>query len=273
MSGPGERPDAPGPDRSGGADAGGGSPDGGVPRQPPATLLVGTLGLLAMAAGLAIVLVHQWASPRIEAHRARELRVAIQEVLGGPARYETRWLADGELMDSLPAGRDTASATPVYAGFDSGGGLIGYAMAGEKPGYQDVVRLIFGYDPEGEVVVGMKVLESKETPGLGSKIISDSSFVGEFAGVETPLVPVKDPEGAPGEVDIITGATISSETVVEIINERLELLTPALRPASRAGAAHDEERTGILSGSDLPGEVRGRGPATARVPPRGGGRP
>jgi len=198
------------------------------PRQPPALLLVGTLGLLAAVAGLAIVLVHQWASPRIEVHRARELRAAIQEVLGGPERYETRWLRDGRLSGELPEGADSSSATPVYAGFDAGGQLLGYAMAGEKPGYQDVVRVIFGYDPARDRVVGMKVLESKETPGLGAKITSDSAFIAEFRGVETPLVGVKDGGEGPAEVDMITGATISSEVVIEIINERIERLTPAL---------------------------------------------
>ena len=31
-------------------------------------------------------------------------------------------------------------------------------------------------------VIGMKVLESKETPGLGDKIEKDSAFVAEFRG-------------------------------------------------------------------------------------------
>lgn len=236
-----------GPQRAGGAGAGSGGPQRGgdrapggperIPSQPPAALLVGSLGLLATLAGLGIVLVHQWANPRIEAHRARQLRSAIGEVLGGPERYETRWIADGALVDGAAPGLDTTSATPVYAGYDGGGRLLGFAVAGQKAGYQDVVRLIFGYDPDAGRILGMKVLESKETPGLGAKITSDSSFIGEFRGVETPLVGVKDGGDAPGEVDMITGATISSEVVIEIINERIRSLGPALRDGRTAGAA------------------------------------
>lgn len=207
------------------------------PEQPPAFRLVGTLGTAAVLAGLAIVFVHQWAQPRIEAHRARELRAAIQEVLGGPERYERRWVVDGELHGTLPAGVDSTEAVTVYAGYDASDRLVGYAVPGEKPGYQDVIRLIFGYDPAGDRVLGMKVLESKETPGLGAKITSDSSFIGEFDGIEPPLEGVKENGDGPHEVDMITGATISSEAVIEIINGRLEALGPTLRSGAAKGGA------------------------------------
>jgi electron transport complex protein RnfG len=197
---------------------------------------VGTLGAVAVVAGLAIVLVYQWARPQIEAHDARELRQAIQQVLGEPESYRTRWVRDGSLLDSLPAGADSSSATRVYAGYGESGRLLGYAIPGEKPGYQDVVGLIFGYDPGRDLVLGMKVLESKETPGLGAKIVSDSSFLGEFHGVEPPLEGVKEGGAGPHEVDMITGATISSKTVIEIINERLHTLKPALTGGSDAAA-------------------------------------
>jgi electron transport complex protein RnfG len=72
----------------------------------------------------------------------------------------------------------------------------------------------------------MKVLESKETPGLGDKIFKDMDFVTGFQGVETPIVGVKQgaATGAENEVDMITGATISSRTVIGIINHRVEAL-------------------------------------------------
>lgn len=213
--------------RATGPAAGGAGP---APEQPSAVRLVGTLGGAAMLAGLAIVLVNAWAQPRIAEHRARALRDAVTEVLGGPERFEARWVVDGRVEETLPAGADSASAAAVYAGWDAQGGLVGFAVPGEKPGYQDVVRVIFGYDPRSGRVLGMKVLASKETPGLGSRITTDSSFIGEFRGVEAPLVAVKEEAGGtPGQVDMITGATISSRTVVEIINARLEAVGPALR--------------------------------------------
>ena len=204
------------------------SPPGAIGSQPSSLLLVGTLGVLSVVAGIAIVLVHGWAQPRIEAHQAAELRQAIEEVLGEPRRYDTRWVVDGKLLDSLPAGVDSSAARPVYAGFAADGHMVGYAVPGQKPGYQDVVKLIFGYDPTTRKVLGMKVLESKETPGLGAKITSDSAFIHGFDGVLAPIDGVKHPAQGPHQVDMITGATISSTTVITIINRSLEAVGPAL---------------------------------------------
>jgi electron transport complex protein RnfG len=95
--------------------------------------------------------------------------------------------------------------------------------------------VIFGYDPTTKTLLGMKVLESKETPGLGDRIEKDTVWVAQFVGVESPLEPVRTGRGTgkPTEVDLITGATISSRTIVRIINEALERLGPALE--SRGG--------------------------------------
>jgi len=256
----------------GGAEAGTGGGagregGGGMPVQPSSSRLVGTLGLLSVVAGVAIVLVHAWAQPRIEAHQREELRLAIEEVLGEPQRYETRWIRDGRLLDSLPAGADSSAASPVYAGFDANGRLVGYAIPGQKAGYQDVVRLIFGYDPDAGKVLGMKVLESKETPGLGAKITSDSAFIHGFDGVEAPIEGVKHPARDAHQVDMITGATISSTTVISIINDRLEAVGPVL---SKAGT-----RTATAAGSpgaDAPRTAAAAGPGPrAAGPGQGGG--
>ncbi len=234
-TGQGDRPaDSAATSPDGSAASGGGARGS----QPSSLLLVGALGLLSVVAGIAIVLVHGWAQPRIEAHRAAELRQAIEEVLGEPQRYETRWVVSGKLLDSLPAGVDSSAARPVYAGYAADGHMVGYAVPGQKPGYQDVVKLIFGYDPADRKVLGMKVLESKETPGLGAKITSDSAFIHGFDSVLAPLIDgVKHPAQDPHQVDMITGATISSTTVITIINQSLEAVGSALGGAP-GRAAH-----------------------------------
>ena len=75
------------------------------------------------------------------------------------------------------------------------------------------------------------MLDSKETPGLGDKIFKDQTFVDQFfAGPETPLVGVKAGagKGLPNEIDTITGATISSKVVIDIINHGLEEWRPVI---------------------------------------------
>ena len=202
-----------------------------VRRDAPATRLVATLAIAGALAGLLIVSVHQWAQPRIVAHQARVLGEAVQEVLRAPASYETLWLVDGQLTATLPAGSDSTAFERVWQGRDAQGAVIGYAIAGAEPGFQDVIRLIFGWDPATDRLLGMKVLENKETPGLGDKIVKDTVFVGGFEGAGAPLVGVKSGAGtgADEEVDMITGATISSRAVIDIINHRIEALGPAIR--------------------------------------------
>lgn len=215
----------------GAAPAGGNGPQG--PAETPevaSSRLMATLAIAGALAGLVIVLVFQWAEPRIQAHRAAALRAAVNEVLGDPASYHSLYVTGDGLSETPPAGVDTAVAEKVFLGFDAGGSPVGYAVTGAEPGYQDLIHLIFGYDPDREEVLGMKVLESKETPGLGDKIIKDDAFVSGFDGARTPLVGVKANEGTgdPSEVDMITGATISSRTVIGTINHRLEALGEAI---------------------------------------------
>ena len=70
-------------------------------------------------------------------------------------------------------------------------------------------------------MVGMEILQSRETPGLGDKIYKDADFVASFndLSADPQIVTVKKGAGsAANEVDAITGATISSKAVVQIIN-------------------------------------------------------
>ncbi len=186
--------------------------------------MIVTLAVAGAVAGAAIVTVFNWAQPRIEAHQAAQLADAITEVLGGAERYETAFLEGGVFTKAPQA--DTAVLDRVYVGYDEGGTPRGVAIVTEASGFSDVVRVIFGYEPATEVLLGMKVLESKETPGLGDKIEKDSMFVREFTDVGTPLLGVKKDRatGAHEEVVMITGATISSRTVVDMINRRLEAI-------------------------------------------------
>ena len=203
-----------------------GASEGAAPVQvsTSAARMVATLAVAGALAGAAIVMAFSWAQPRIEANQAARLAGAITEVLGGAERYETVFL-DGDAFTKAPQA-DTATLDRVYVGYDEGGTPRGVAIVTEASGFSDVVRVIFGYEPATKVLLGMKVLENKETPGLGDKIEKDSMFVREFVDVGTPLLGVKKDRatGAHDEVVMITGATISSRTVVDMINRRLEAI-------------------------------------------------
>lgn len=192
--------------------------------------LVGTLAGAGAIAGALLVSVYGWAAPQIRAHQEAALDAAVMEVLASPARYQTLWLVGDRVRADLPAGADSASTERVFLGFDDADRPVGWAIVGARPGFQDVIRLIFGYDAASNTLLGMRVLESKETPGLGDKIEKDSAFVAGFGGAVAPLRGVKAGAStdATDEVDMITGATISSRAIIEIINERVAALDPLL---------------------------------------------
>lgn len=202
------------------------------PQEPnvPAWRLWSTLTIAGALAGFAIVLVYQWANPKIVAHQAQVIRAAVEEVLKEPDHVRTLYVVGDSLSPQAPAGVDTLQADRVFLGFDANNQPVGFAVLGEEPGFQAEIQLIFGYAPRTKTILGMSVLESQETPGLGDKITSDSAFIKGFAGALGPIKGVKvgSETGDKHEVDMITGATISSTAVIRIINDRIAAVGPML---------------------------------------------
>jgi electron transport complex protein RnfG len=193
--------------------------------------LMATLTVAGALAGLLIVLVNQHTKPIIDKYKAEQLQKAVYEVLPGTERYNTYYLVDNMLSLTLPDGAKESEFKRIYVGYDNAGQVNGVAVSRGESGFQDVVQIIFGFEPATGKLSGMKVLDSKETPGLGDKIFKDRAFVDQFfAGPDTPLVAVKAGagKGLPGEIDTITGATISSKVVISIINHGLEEWLPVL---------------------------------------------
>jgi electron transport complex protein RnfG len=219
-----------------GAPANGAPPPPAPPPQVRASRLLTVLATGGAIAGFLIVVAYGWASPIIEHNKAVALQGAIGEVLKAPAQVDTLFVSGDSLATQIPAGVDPKRVERVYLGYDADHRPIGYAIAVGEPGFADIVRVIFGYDPATKQLIGMKVIESKETPGLGDKIEKDSAFVKQFQDALTPLVGVKPDRHKAGDktqIDMITGATISSRAVIRIINNALTRLRPALERYSQ----------------------------------------
>ena len=230
-----------------GADAGSTGSVGGVgiaPERPKASSfrLLMTLGFAGALAGALLVFVFLWSQPKILAYRAKVLKEAVTEVLKGPDSFESIFLMNGEFVAQVPEGVDTLDLDRVFLGYDEEGDPVGFAMEAEGFGFQDIIAVIFGYDAETGQVLGMKVLRHLETPGLGDKIVKDAPFVAEFDGVNTPILGVKPDRntGDPAQVDMITGATISSKAVIKIINERIAELGDLLAGYEPTGGGQEE---------------------------------
>lgn len=206
-------------------------PDAGT----PSWKLLATLGGAGAVAGLLLVVAWQSTLPAITAHRAQAEQAAVAEVLKAPARMDTLYVIDGKLSRT-PTG-DPAKLERLYEGYDERGTRTGVAVVAGEPGFADVISVMVGFDPASGELLGMKILGQKETPGLGDKIEKDSVFVGQFAAARTPLTGVKTRSGEDkGQIVTITGATISSRTVIRIINNavaRWQPLVAAYRPEAR----------------------------------------
>jgi electron transport complex protein RnfG len=182
--------------------------------------MMSTLGIAGMCSGFAIVGIFLATQPRIERNRAEALEAAIFRVLEG-ARSRAAFVLRGADLVPYESGEEgLPKEEAIYAGYDEAGALLGFAIPAEGAGFQDTIKLIYGFDAVARRVVGMEVLESRETPGLGDKIIKDADFVSNFRNlsVDPEVVVVKAGRTNDNEVDAISGATISSKAVVRIIN-------------------------------------------------------
>jgi electron transport complex protein RnfG len=192
------------------------------------------MGGAGALAGLLIVLVYQFTLPGILANRAERLESAILEVVPGSQTYHPLYLIDGALTDTLPTGADARKVEKIYAAVDGSGSVKGYAIPTSEPGFADAVDVIFGFDPGKPGTLGLMILNSRETPGLGDKIEADE-WRGQFADAATPVSGVKAGQSAkPQDVEMITGATISSRTVIAAINKGVTRWQPLIA-AYRSG--------------------------------------
>ena len=195
--------------------------------QPSGLRMVLTMGGLGLVCGVLIVLTFQLTLPVIKANKARALEKAIFEVVP-QARTKTVYKQVDDRLEPLEDEDETA--IKYYAGYVDGH-LVGVVMEAAGQGFQDIVRILYGYSPESKCVVGMKILESKETPGLGTKIETDPDFRANFdallmelaedgQSMTHPVVLVKpNTKTDPWQIEAITGATISSRAVATIMEK------------------------------------------------------
>lgn len=208
------------------------------PRAPDVSpwRLIGVLAGGGAFAGLLLVVVFLSTKDAIAQHKAQVLEETVREVLGAPERIETLWLRDGRLTPEAPP--DPRGVERVWRGLRADGTAVGVAIESKGAGFADDIRLLFGWDPATGRILAFRVLENKETPGLGDGIAKNPAFVEGFRGAKAPLKGVKpggarDPEA--GEVHTITGATVSSRAVIRIVNRAVERWRPLLSTGGGEG--------------------------------------
>ena len=163
-----------------------------------------TLFLIAAVVAGALAGVNAVTKPIIDAQNEAKTQAAIAAVLPGGF--------DEMITDYEDA---TGLVSKIYKGAN------GYALEVLPSGFDNTITMMVGVDNEGNVL-GISVVSHTETAGLGAVAAATTSageaFRGQFVGKSGSVAVSKDG----GELDAITGATITSRAICAGVNAALD---------------------------------------------------
>lgn len=172
------------------------------------------LGIIAVIAAVVLAVTNIVTRGPIARHQEAELQEALNAVLAAES-YEQLDVPEGY------------TATGLYAARQDGQ-IIGWCVTAKAAGYGGDVAVTLGVDASG-LVTGCVVgdLNFAETAGYGSRAREDA-FQDQFKGIDVV---------SGGEVDALSGATITSEAVRKAVNIALRCVTEVGMGQSTAGDA------------------------------------
>ena len=143
------------------------------------------------------------AAPRIAAQNEEKTQAAVEAVLPG----------GGQQVDYTD---DTGLVGKVYKGD------AGYAVEVMPSGFNGTVTMMVGVGADGKVL-GISIVNHTETAGLGAvaaaQTTAGNTFRDQFVGMSGNVSVKKDG----GQVDALTGATITSRAVCSGVNAALSV--------------------------------------------------
>ena len=157
----------------------------------------------------------------IEFNQATELRQKILYVLelehdGSPEAIEEVFNSNVEEVE-VGENKDI-----VYKKIDENGDILAYAFPSRGAGLWGSIEAYIGITADMKEMTGIEFISQEETPGLGGRI-SEDFFKDQFRGLDLST-PVNDeyiiyrPANG-GNVDAIAGATLTSKSVSQFMNE------------------------------------------------------
>jgi len=190
--------------------------------------------LLGLLFGAALAGVNDWLGPKIETNERNARLDAAARVFAPAGAAEAQIRAFVKSVTVKPVkikvdGKDV----DVYRVSGEGDKPLGWAVPGSGQGYGDVIKLIIGVTPDRKQITDFKVIYNLETPGLGNRIV-EGGFRKRFRGKDpaAQITAVNSTTPADNEIQALTGATISSQAVCDIIYSQLSksgLLTALAR--------------------------------------------
>lgn len=199
------------------------------------------LGLLAAVTVGIVAMTDALTAPAIELQRATLERRKLAEVLGGVV-YD-----DVDLHALTAQSLGESDTRRSYIATLSGAPVARVLSVVTPPAYAGPIELLVGVDVSGRIT-GVRVLEHRETPGLGDKIERRKS---DWIAAFTHRALDDPPDGGwatrrdGGAFDALTAATITSRAVIRGVHDALVLAASegkALRPEDPPEKAREKPR-------------------------------
>lgn len=183
--------------------------------------------ILALCYGGGLAGVETTLGPKILENKMNETYDKIPDLVPGSDREKTIEANKAEPTEVQNGQR----LQRVFKAVAADGSHVGWVLPAAGQGFADRIELLIGLNPDATTVTGIYVLDQKETPGLGN-FIQDAPFQNQFAdkSADKPLVVVKtDPAPGSNEIGALSGATISSESVANIVNNAIDKCKDPIR--------------------------------------------
>ncbi len=166
--------------------------------------------------GLLIAIADAAWSAKIEQNKAEKLRGLMAGLISDANSFEPA-IKDA----NLPGDKEQIVKTDIYKALDVRGNCVGFSFVATGTGFAGKIELVVATDASCSKLLGFNVLSSNETPGFGNKMNNDS-FRNQFKGApagELSLVKVGDSGKIDNEIVAISGATVTSTAVIDILNK------------------------------------------------------
>ena len=176
--------------------------------------------------GLLIAVTNAALSPRIRQNEINKRNSMVTVLLPGAKDFI---LMEEQIeIQSLQGKKEKVE---IYKAMSAADECVGWSFEAVGSGFADKIKLVIALDKNFEKIAGFDVLSSNETPGFGDQIKYDyyrDQFKGAPAG-ELKLVTIGERSKIDSEIVAISGATISSEAVVEIVSNSITKVKEQMR--------------------------------------------
>lgn len=150
-------------------------------------------------------------------------QVAYQEASTLKEDAELMQIASEIDLSSLDAKYKNVTIDEVNQAFDANENQIGYIVKISTQGFKDVITMVLGYSLDG-TVKGFEVISINDTAGLGNNV-SLPDFKNQFINKNVDqFVSTKSGATADNEINAVSGATISTDAVVNAVNAGIRFL-------------------------------------------------